>query len=127
MFISYLLILTYALQNNSQCFIIFPGVILLMMIDESRIKLIKRILAGILALVVLVCGIAFSYYLTKGYGEAAVPKATPDNSTYVDSSVELPDESKTPSEFVVVAAFISVEIAVVAVIIYVIIRKKIQK
>ncbi len=114
------------LAKNSMMFYHVTGVdFTVMKLDDNKRKIIKRVLAGLLAVVVLCCGIAFSYYLTKGYGEAAVPSTTPDNSEFIDSSVELPDESKTPSEFVVVAAFIAVETAAVAVIIYVLIRKKV--
>ena len=114
------------LAKNSMMFYHVAGVDFTgMKLDDNKRKLIKRILAGLLAVVVLCCGIAFSYYLSKGYGEAAVPSKTPDNSAFVDSSVELPDESETPSEFVVVAAFIAIEGAAIAIIVYVLIRKKV--
>ena len=58
-----------------------------MKLDDKKKTLTKRILAGVLALVVLGLGICVSYHLTKGYGEAATPTSTPDNSQFVGPSV----------------------------------------
>lgn len=91
---------------------------------DSTKTTIKRVLAGLLALIVLVVGIIFSYCLMNGYGKAAVPSSTPDNSQYVDDTVALPDEAKTPSETIVTSAFILLEILLIAVIVYVLVRKK---
>lgn len=96
-----------------------------MKLDEKKKTLIKRVLAGLMALVVLGLGIGFSYYLTTGYGEAATPVSTPDNSQYVDPSVEMPDESETPNEVMVNTAFILIEIILIVLIVYVLIRKKV--
>ena len=97
----------------------------MMKLDDKKRTVIKRVLAGVLALVVLGLGIAFSYYLTTGYGKGATPTSTPDNSQYVDSFVELPDESETPNETMVNTAFIIIEVILVVFIIYVLIRKKV--
>ena len=96
-----------------------------MKFDEKKKTLAKRILAGIMALVVLGLGIGFSYYLTTGYGEGATPTSTPDNSQYVDSSVEIPEESETPNEILVNTAFILIEAVLIVFIVYVLIRKKV--
>ena len=92
--------------------------------DKTRI-VIKRILAGVLALIVLGLGIAFSYHLINGYGKAAVPSSTPDNSQFVDSSVQMPDESETPNETMVNTAVVIIEFILIALIVYVLVRKKV--
>lgn len=96
-----------------------------MKLDDKKKTLAKRILAGVLALVVLGLGICVSYHLTKGYGEAATPTSTPDNSQFVDPSVEYPDDSKTPNEMMVNTAFILIEAILIALIVYVLLRKKV--
>lgn len=91
---------------------------------DSTKTIIKRVLAGLLALLVLATGILFAYTLMRGYGKDAVPTSTPDNSQYVDDSVVLPDEAKTPNDPVVTGAFILLEVLLVVFIIYVLVRKK---
>ena len=97
-----------------------------MKLDEKKKTLAKRILAGVMALIVLGLRIGFSYYLTTGYGEGAIPTSTPDNSQYVDSSIDLPDESKTPNETMVNTAFIIIEAILIVFIVYVLVRKKVN-
>lgn len=43
---------------------------------DSTKTIIKRVLAGLLALLVLAAGILFSYCLMRGYGKDAVPTST---------------------------------------------------
>ena len=91
---------------------------------DSTKTIIKRVSAGILAVLVLVIGILFSYCLMQGYGQAAVPSATPDNSQYVDNTVALPDDAKTPNETLVSVAFVLLEVLLILFIVYVLVRKK---
>ena len=85
---------------------------------------IKRVLAGLLALLVLAAGLLFSYCLMRGYGKDAVPTSTPDNSQYLADSVVLPDEAETPNDPLVNGAFILLELLLVVIIVYVLVRKK---
>ena len=95
-----------------------------MNIDDNKRILIKRILAGVLAVVIFGCAIAFACYMAKGFSDAKAPKVTPDNSQFIDSSVEMPDTSNSPVETPVLIAFIAIDIAAVAIILYVLLRKK---
>ena len=96
-----------------------------MKLDDKKKTLIKRILAGVMAVIVLGLGIGFSYYLTTGFSKSATPVATPDNSQYVDSSVEIPDAGQEPNEILVNTAFVLIEIILIVLIIYVLVRKKV--
>ena len=96
-----------------------------MKLDDNKKTLIKRILAGIMAVIVLGLGIGFSYYLTTGFSKDASPAATPDNSQYVDSSVEVLDANEGPNEILVNTAFILIEIILIVLIIYVLVRKRV--
>ena len=95
-----------------------------MNLDENKRTVMKRILAGVLAVVIFGCGIAFACYMAKGFSDAKAPAATPDNSQFIDSSVEMPDTSNSPVETPVLIAFIAIDVAAVAIILYVLLRKK---
>ncbi len=95
-----------------------------MKMNEKTRKILKIVLAVCFALVILWCTVSCAYNLYNGYGSASVPTKSPDNSEFYDSSIALPDESKTPDEFSIVAALISIEVAGVATVVYILLRKK---
>ena len=96
-----------------------------MKLEDKTRTIIKRILAGLLAVIVLGLGIGISYNLTKGYGEASIPEYTPDHTEYVPADVEVPNEADTPNEALVNGALILIEVIMVVFIIYVLVRKKV--
>ena len=95
-----------------------------MKLDDKKKKILKIVLAVALAAVLLFCTVSSVGSLIYAFGDGVVPAKVPDNSEFYDSSIGLPDESKTPDEFSVVAALISVEMAGVATVIYILLRKK---
>ena len=91
--------------------------------EEKQTSMKKRIVCLILAVAVLALAVAATFFFINGFtGKKASPEATPDNSAYVDPSVEVPNE-KTPNEFWVDAAFITVDVILVVFIVYVLVRK----
>lgn len=90
--------------------------------EEKKTSTAKRIVCLVLAVAVLGLAIAFSYFLIKGFSNNAAPTATPDNSEFVSPEVEVPAE-KTPNELLVDTAFVLIDVILVVVIVYVLVRK----
>ena len=97
------------MQKTQQYFIIFPGVIEIMNLDDNKRILIKRILAGVLAVIILGCAIIFACYMADGFSGSKAPAATPDNGQLINPSVEVPDTSNSPVEVSVIVAFIAID------------------